>query len=111
MKPTLLTFFLFSFVMSLPADHIELPCDYGDIDGINFSIKPTLAFEEITIQFNNIQRNVKVEILDLTGRRVYTDNFYDTDQIALNVSTLKRSPYFVRVTIDDKVKTKRFVKR
>lgn len=77
-----------------------------------FSIYPNPAKETLHIRFNDklYRFDKKVEILDLTGKRIltYTDR---TNIIRMNVSYLSKGIYFIRGTSDNKTYTYKFIKQ
>ena len=80
----------------------------------NVSIYPNPATDEVNVQYtNNVQQEIEsVEVYDLCGRAVNTVIGANNDlHMRINISSLSSGLYFLRVTTDQGVVTKRFVKR
>lgn len=72
----------------------------------NISIYPNPAKDELRIENGEIQIN-RLEILDLSGKVVCQ---YDDSKNKINISTLSRGIYFVKIETDNGVVTRKFVK-
>lgn len=70
-----------------------------------FSIYPNPANDNINISFSRTNKNLTVEIIDVSGKIVLVKNFDNADaktQFAINTSSLTAGIYFVRMTSDEK---------
>ncbi|MBX2931552.1 MAG: T9SS type A sorting domain-containing protein [Chitinophagaceae bacterium] len=75
---------------------------YSKIENIQYStfntqlsIYPNPAKDVLNIQYSNIK---EVSIIDLTGRRLLNKNYDDLTFVQLNIATLSKGIYFVKVT-------------
>jgi hypothetical protein len=73
-----------------------------------FSISPNPASYKITLQIPEGLINVKVEVFDVLGKEIYDNVFTEAP---INISDWSNGVYFVRVSLDKAVHTKRFIKQ
>ncbi|MBQ8704095.1 MAG: C10 family peptidase [Bacteroidales bacterium] len=88
--------------------HLEWPCAHLDADrpqtaATEWNVRPNPASGLVTVDAEGLLR---VELLDVSGRRVLT-----TTCNTLDVSALPAGPYFVRITTDSHTSVKRIVKK
>ena len=72
-----------------------------------FSITPNPARFELRLQIHDGLKNVRIEVYDVLGKKIYANAFTG---IPINISDWSKGVYLVRVTTKDKVHTRRFVK-
>jgi Secretion system C-terminal sorting domain len=84
----------------------SLSIDDFDIRG--FSISPNPASYKITLQIPEGLINVKVKVFDVLGKEIYNNVFTEAP---INISDWSNGVYFVRVSSDNAVHTKRFIKQ
>ncbi|UKN02001.1 T9SS type A sorting domain-containing protein [Paracrocinitomix mangrovi] len=72
----------------------------------NIQIYPNPVKEEFAIQ--NIEESVNLELLDLSGKIIYSESNYLGDIV--NISTLAAGSYLVRVSKDDQSKSMKLIK-
>jgi len=77
--------------------------------GINFNLYPNPTNGDFTIELNNGLVKT-VEILDMTGRMVYT-NTTTSDKINCNLNSLAKGIYYVRVQSNNTVEIAKIVKQ
>ena len=73
-----------------------------------FSISPNPARSELRLQMPDGLNNVRVEVFDVLGKKIYTNVFTGNP---INISNWSKGVYLVRVSTADKSHTKRFVKQ
>ena len=73
-----------------------------------FSITPNPANSILTLQLPNGLDKVKVEVFDVLGKKIYVNEFTEAP---INISSWSRGLYFVKVSSEDIVHTKRFIKQ
>jgi hypothetical protein len=81
----------------------------NSIDGV--SVYPTIASNEINVQFNKLYNQVQIEVVDLTGRIVVRTNADGLTNMTLDVNSLMNGSYIVRITADGSNGVHRFVKK
>jgi hypothetical protein len=91
-------------------------CQVNAINSINneliFKLSPNPADETIIIELseNNTSKNIEYRILDLTGRIVVSRKISkNTKTIEQNISMLKTGIYFVKVSSDNSIGTKKLM--
>ena len=96
----------FSIGFSLGID--ELP-EYGEV-----SVFPNPAQSELTIDLvAKVDGNAKVEIMDLSGRILLSDDMNASASFAeyfADVSTYKKGTYLIRISTENGIYTKKFIK-
>jgi hypothetical protein len=73
-----------------------------------FSITPNPARSELRLQLHDGLINVRIEVFDVLGKKIYANVFTGNP---INISNWSKGVYLVRVSTDDKSHTKRFVKQ
>jgi hypothetical protein len=63
----------------------------------NFNIYPLPANDIINIKSQNEFEKVKIEIKNILGESVYSENYQFTNNIQINISFLKTGIYFIKV--------------
>lgn len=76
---------------------------------IDFNLYPNPVSNQLTIQLKDEITQAELAIIDLQGREVLSGNLFSNNE-TLDVSLLKPGIYFVRITYDDQILTKKFVK-
>jgi hypothetical protein len=84
--------------------------DMDDCLGAVITPNPVTRGGEATLLLNDVSGSLRVEICDLSGAVVWTASATSTKEIALNVGGLKAGVYFVRVTTDKAVVTKKLIR-
>lgn len=75
----------------------------------DFTLSPNPTNKNFTIDFNNVFKNIKIEILDLFGKEIKTI-FFTGKQITIETEGINSGTYFVRITDENKhVVNKRIV--
>ncbi|WP_296385087.1 T9SS type A sorting domain-containing protein [Winogradskyella sp.] len=75
-----------------------------------FIISPNPAKNKLNIKLPNANDDMKLEVFDLLGKRVYNGLVTQLES-SLNVSNWKSGVYLVRVSNDKITQTKRFIKQ
>lgn len=79
-----------------------------DVGLKDFSISPNPARSSLFVNLPMGLREVSVEIFDILGKEIYTNKF---SQAPINISNWSKGVYLVRVSSDNAVHTKRFIKQ
>lgn len=80
-----------------------------DISFNNFSISPNPAKNFIKIQLPGFISEAKIIFFDVLGKQIYgTNNVVNTP---IDISSWSSGLYFVKVSSQNKIKTKRFIKQ
>jgi Secretion system C-terminal sorting domain len=74
-------------------------------DFANFNVLPNPANDVITL--SSKEKLESFEIIDIQGKIIIKDNFIEN---SINISALQTGIYFLKVIINDKFFTKKFVK-
>lgn len=76
-----------------------------------FSIYPNPAKNYVNISFSQVQNNVAVEIYDINGRKVLTDEFKGQSDLKqkLDISSLNSGVYFVKINSNGKSATEKLI--
>jgi hypothetical protein len=53
------------------------------------------------ISLNNYYQNIRLEVLDLNGKIIYTENVFQSDKIELSNSDLSKGIFFYNITADN----------
>ena len=82
--------------------------------GNGFNVYPNPASDHITVKlFGDVSREFRIDIINIAGTKVYTENLSFTDKFYLEkvipVSQFKNGIYFVRVLSGDKEINRTFV--
>ncbi|MGI6719242.1 MAG: C10 family peptidase [Bacteroidales bacterium] len=83
----------------------------NDYNTINFDIYPNPAKDIINVISDNIYNHIKVEVLDIAGNILYTSNYKhkETLNTPINISHYSDGIYFVRITTDSGIFTKKII--
>ena len=84
---------------------------FSQVADAAFDLYPNPVNNEFTLIYNSEQNAVRMDILNLKGNVVFTDNFKDAKHIAKNytVSSFLKGMYMVRITDGDKITTRKLV--
>ena len=83
-----------------------------EINAINFSLSPNPAKSNLNIIFpSNFRDLAKVEVYSVLGKRIYSDSINDIHTYSVDVANWNSGVYLVRISNDNAVVTKRFVKQ
>ncbi|MFC0604175.1 T9SS type A sorting domain-containing protein [Winogradskyella pulchriflava] len=99
-KLLILLFFVSAFSFA------QLSTDQND----EFTISPNPAKTKLNIKLASADEDVKVEVFDVLGKRVYKGEMTQLDS-SINVSNWKSGVYLVRVFNDKTTQIKRFIKQ
>jgi hypothetical protein len=83
----------------------NLSADYNT----DFNLYPNPVSNQLTLQLKDEITESQLAIIDLQGREVLTRNLFSNNE-TIDVTLLKPGIYFVRITYDDQVLNKKFVK-
>lgn len=97
-------------IMSYDIDQLGLTVSSNDplVENISFKVYPTLADEYITIEFEETQSNLNMEILDFTGK-IYLNKKLFANKSKIDVSTLSAGNYIARISGKSISATQKFV--
>lgn len=73
------------------------------------TIWPNPTSGQISIQLNEINENILVDVYDLSGRKISTSTFSDTNYLELNL-TEKSGMYFLNISINGKTSIAKIIK-
>ncbi|NRB59313.1 MAG: T9SS type A sorting domain-containing protein [Winogradskyella sp.] len=76
----------------------------------DFEISPNPGKNSLNIELPNINNNIKLEVFDVLGKRVYHGKITQLRK-TVNISNWKSGVYLVRVSGNDFLQTKRFIKQ
>ncbi|NRR90825.1 T9SS type A sorting domain-containing protein [Winogradskyella undariae] len=62
-----------------------------------FSLVPNPSKEVVSLNFNSAQSNVEITVFDVLGKTMLTNTAEQTSVIQLNISSLEKGVYFVKV--------------
>lgn len=80
-----------------------------DFQNVKFNLFPNLANSQITVQLSDASTSYKLEIYDVSGKKVYASEIQNTANI--NVSDFASGAYLVKLTSDSNSSVVRFVKQ
>jgi len=84
----------------------------GDVNSkLSFIMYPNPVLDQLNLNFGSSVQKAQVTILDLQGRALMSQSVANTQVETLNVSSLNKGVYFVKVTADGKVMNSKFVKK
>ncbi len=85
--------------------------EVDDLLSSQLEVFPNPTKGAFTLNLNAISnaKDIQVEVMDLTGRVVYTKQLNDLNNQSINLSSLSPNLYFVKVQIDGKVGVKRLM--
>ena len=79
---------------------------------ISFSLSPNPAKSNLNIIFpSNFKDSANVEVYSVLGKRIFSDSFDNVHTYSVNVANWNRGVYLVRISNENAVVTKRFVKQ
>jgi hypothetical protein len=93
-------------------DHVDLSQTTGftALQGIKgISVYPSVAAEILTIDLNKVE-GVKILVFNGLGQQVLIDPVGNGDKMTIDISSLEKGIYFVRISTEKEVVVKRFVK-
>lgn len=76
----------------------------------NFYIRPNPVKDVINLDFNTTNNKSTVVIYNAFGSLIYKKEFYQKNNIAINISNLKTGIYFINTKVDTSISTKKFIK-
>ena len=74
---------------------------------VQFQVYPDPATEIINIESNAIQQ---IEIFDISGKKLLSENYKNTRNISLNVLNYPKGLYFIKVYTETGIKAAKFIK-
>ncbi|WP_165851367.1 T9SS type A sorting domain-containing protein [Brumimicrobium aurantiacum] len=81
----------------------------------DISLFPNPANDKLNISLNNYTNSMKLEIIDLTGKKVKTLNYSSQGNVefkmSIDISNLRNGLYFCKFTSDGKQVTHKFIKQ
>ena len=89
---------------------VGLSLGVSEVERLDFDMYPNPAVEELTIQLLSGSNNVSVEFYNAIGSLALTKKVSQGDN-RINVEGLSSGVYFVKVHTDDRVGTKKFIKK
>jgi hypothetical protein len=89
---------------------VGLVLGVSEVERLDFDMYPNPAVEELTIQLPSGSNNASVEFYNAIGSLALTKKVSQGDN-RINVEGLSSGVYFVKVHTDDRVGTKKFIKK
>ena len=77
----------------------------------SFSISPNPSNAIINIQLERSPSNLTVEVFDILGKQIIIQNLKNTNTTQVDISNWNNGVYLIKISNDDKIETKRFVKQ
>lgn len=65
---------------------------------LDFNLMPNPSIGETFISFNNIQNVISMSIIDLQGKELLNNDYYNQSKISISTNRLKAGIYFVKVS-------------
>lgn len=78
--------------------------------GSNFNLYPNPSHTHLSIAFRYEIPNVAIEVYDMLGKKVWTQNLSYNKLTSINISNLDSGLYLIKVSYDGKSETKQFIK-
>jgi len=78
-------------------------------EAVNFKLYPNPAQNNVTIDLPDNKMNISIEVIDLQGRTVYNKTFIHSEDFEINTSNFSRGIYFLKITNDRSVSSKKFI--
>lgn len=75
----------------------------GDVDADKVSVYPNPTDGNFTVKSSEGFKTLLLELHDISGRIVYTNSYYNSDNAAVNTSGLSRGIYLLKVSADGRV--------
>ncbi|OUS01914.1 hypothetical protein A9Q86_04490 [Flavobacteriales bacterium 33_180_T64] len=86
--------------------------DVEDFDGITkFAITPNPASLNLNVTIPSHIENATIKVFDLLGKKVIERDISNLQTISINVSKWNTGIYIVKISSDDIIQTKRFIKQ
>jgi hypothetical protein len=84
----------------------------NDIDSLSsFSISPNPSNSIINIELERSPSRLTVEVFDILGKQIMIRNLENTNTTQVDISNWNSGVYLIKISNDDKIETKRFVKQ
>jgi hypothetical protein len=84
----------------------------NDIDSLSsFSISPNPSNSIINIELERSPARLTVEVFDILGKQIMIRNLENTNTTQVDISNWNSGVYLIKISNDDKIETKRFVKQ
>ena len=83
----------------------------ADFNPNGVRLYPNPVSNELTLEFNNAIENLKLEIIDVRGRVLFSDETRQTSLKKINVSAFPQGVYFIRIYSESVEDFLRFVKK
>jgi len=83
----------------------------ADFNPNGVKLYPNPVSNELTLEFNNAIENLKLEIIDVRGRVLFSDETKQTSLKKINVSAFPQGVYFIRIYSESVEDFLRFVKK
>lgn len=90
--------------------HYSLTIDINEKTFDSFSIHPNPVENMVIINGISDSENTKVSIYNIQGQKVQTLSF-EKKEFKIDVSTLKKGIYILKILTDNKIKTTKFIKK
>lgn len=90
----------------LSFDDISIFYNSTDVENLfdiqNINVFPNPSSGEFKIKFDKHQQSVDIEIIDVAGKIVISNSYFDTQEIIMSAKALKQGLYFIKIKIDEK---------
>ena len=63
----------------------------------NIKIYPTTFNDKINIKFNDIKKDIHIEIYDLTGKKIISSLYHNLNFITINANKIKKGVYILKI--------------
>ncbi len=77
----------------------------------SISVFPNPTKNKLNVQFDEIINNASYKLIDITGREVISSSVNGVNSLNLDLSNQNNGVYFLTITIDNKVITKKIIKQ
>ncbi|MFM7014777.1 MAG: M1 family aminopeptidase [Bacteroidota bacterium] len=85
----------------ITANSIALSQKQENIAHLYFSIIPNPATDYININFNQLQNNFTLQLIDMNGKMLLTENYFEAKEVNLSTSSLSSGVYFIKINAKD----------
>ena len=78
---------------------------------INFNVYPNPATDYVTIKLDESASDIKVDLVSVTGKLIYSASSINNNRIGIDLSSVSKGVYFLKISVDSETVLQKLVKQ